>query len=666
MIVLFAKCLTEEEKQTVSRSLWSSGIRVHFLDLKEGKTILVSERNFSPEGAIPSGWLSGVLNIETSFQLASRAFRPQGTVVRVGEVEIGGDTVTVIAGPCAVESRDQLFRVAEAVKRFGAHLLRGGAFKPRTSPYSFQGLGEEGLLILAEARERFGLPVVTEATSPENAELVAQYADVIQIGARNMQNFDLLKKVGTLGKPVLLKRGMSATIEDFLLAAEYILSLGNFQVILCERGIRGIERLTRNTLDLTAIPLIKDLSHLPVLVDPSHGTGLREKVIPMSRAAVACGADGVMVEVHTEPEKALSDGPQSLYPEQFRRLMADLEVVSVLVGKELRKPTAKSTIAVQGSFQPSAVRVAFLGEMGSFSSQVARRSFPDATFLPCLSFREIFEKVKGGMATHGMVPIENTITGSIHNNFDLLLEFPEVFIVGERFIRVSQHLGLFPGTSREELKILFAHPQGFAQCARFLETLQGVKVMNVGSTEEAARRSSEFGRGSGCISSEEAIQKYGLAIVAEEIEDNPRNFTRFIIVSTHFETSETHDKVSCVFALQNFPGSLYQALGTFAERQVNLLKLESRPHPGRPWEYLFYADWEGNLVEEKYQELLKELSRKTIFLRVLGSYHNSWKRLGIAESNSERYTIAQGEEKSKLPQSLEEVNGNGQDASCGV
>ncbi|MEN3189270.1 MAG: 3-deoxy-7-phosphoheptulonate synthase, partial [Atribacterota bacterium] len=390
VIVLLSKCLYEEEKQAVAQSLRSSGVRAHFLQGGDGNTVLVSERNFSPEGLLPSDWILKVVEIGTPFQLANRAFRPEGTVVRVGEVTIGGDTVTVMAGPCAVESKDQLFRVAEVVKRFGAHVLRGGAFKPRTSPYSFQGLGEEGLLILAEARERFGLPVVTEATSPENAELVARYADIIQIGARNMQNFDLLKKVGMLGKPVLLKRGMSATIEDFLLAAEYILSLGNFQVILCERGVRGIEKLTRNTLDLTAIPIIKDLSHLPVIVDPSHGTGLREKVIPMARAAIACGADGVMVEVHTEPEKALSDGPQSLYPEQFRRLVLDLEVVSVLVGKELRKEATVSRVACGDESGSSPCTVAFLGEVGSFSSQVARRSFPDAAFLPCLSFREVF------------------------------------------------------------------------------------------------------------------------------------------------------------------------------------------------------------------------------------------------------------------------------------
>ncbi|MGQ9746755.1 MAG: 3-deoxy-7-phosphoheptulonate synthase [Candidatus Caldatribacteriaceae bacterium] len=626
MIVILRRVFEEREKKELYRSLEQKGIRVHLLSKLAGQTILVSEKNFTWQEIIPQEWIEKTIVIDTSFQLAHRAFRPEGTVVRVGNVEIGGDSVTVMAGPCAVESREQLFRIAEVIKRFGVHILRGGAFKPRTSPYSFQGLGEDGLRILAEAREKFGLPVVTEATSPENAEIVAQYADIIQIGARNMQNFDLLKKVGSLKKPVLLKRGMSATIEDFLLAAEYILSLGNFQVILCERGVRSIEKLTRNTLDLTAIPIIKDLSHLPIIVDPSHGTGLREKVIPMARAAVACGADGVMVEVHPDPEKALSDGPQSLYPEQLRRLMVDLEVVSVLVGKELRKKEEVPMKVLGTDRTISFLRVAFLGESGSFSSQIARRSFPEAEFISCLSFREVFEKVRNGVATHGMIPIENTITGSIHNNFDLLLEFPEIFIVGERFIRVSQHLGLFPGTSREELKILFAHPQGFAQCAKFLESLKEIKVMNVGNTEEAARRTAEFGHGSGCIASEEALRKYGLEIAEEEIEDNPRNFTRFIIISPYFEASSDHDKVSCVFALGNYPGSLHQALGVFAQRGVNLLKLESRPHPGQPWEYLFYVDWEGNLTERKYQDLLRELSQKTVFLRVLGSYHNSWKK----------------------------------------
>ncbi len=630
MIVIGNHVLDEKEKRELQESLRHRGFVVHFVDFDGKKTVVVSERTFPASEVLPASFVERVIDLETSFQLAHRAFLPQGTVVRVGDVAIGGETVVVIAGPCAVESQDQLFRTAEVVRRFGGHILRGGAFKPRTSPYSFQGLGEAGLEILARARERFGLPVVTEATSPENAELVAAYADMIQIGARNMQNFELLKKVGMLRKPVLLKRGMSATVEDLLLAAEYILSLGNFQVVLCERGIRTIERFTRNTLDLTAIPVVKELSHLPIVVDPSHGTGLREKVIPMARAAVACGADGVMVEVHPEPERALSDGPQSLRFEQFRKLMRDLEVISVLVGRELKREDIAGTVPYSGrtagGSNPEKPRVAFLGEQGSFSSQVARRSFgEDVELLPCQNFREVFEQVVSNKATHGVVPLENTITGSIHHNFDLLLEFPETFIVGERFIRVSQHLGLYPGTAKDTLRVLFAHPQGFAQCGKFLERLRGVRIINVGSTEEAARRTAEFGPGSGCISSDEAIAKYGLEKVEEDIEDNPRNFTRFIIIATRFEPLPEHDKVSCVFALRNYPGALYEALGVFARRGVNLLKLESRPFIGRPWEYLFYVDWEGNLVEEKYQQLLEELKTRSTFLRVLGSYRNAWK-----------------------------------------
>ena len=239
----------------------------------------------------------------------------------------------VIAGPCAVENREQTFACAARVKKAGARLFRGGAFKPRTSPYSFQGLGEEGLKILAEVRQEFGLAIVTETIDPENCDLVEKYADVLQIGARNMQNFSLLKRAGRSKKPVLLKRGMSATLEEFLMAAEYILSEGNYNVILCERGVRTFADHTRNTLDLSVIPAVKRLSHLPIIVDPSHGTGKREKVTPLARAAVAVGADGLMVEVHTEPDRALSDGYQSLYPDQFDVLMAQIAAIASVVGR---------------------------------------------------------------------------------------------------------------------------------------------------------------------------------------------------------------------------------------------------------------------------------------------------------------------------------------------
>ncbi len=270
------------------------------------------------------------------FKLASRDFKKEDTVFPIDGAHIGGKQIIVIAGPCAVESKDQLFKAALAVKKAGAVALRGGAFKPRTSPYSFQGLGEEGLKLLAQARDMSGgLAVVTEVTSPEQVAIVAQYADVLQIGARNMQNFALLNAAGESHKPVLLKRGLSSTIEEFLNAAEYILSHNNPRVILCERGIRTFETYTRNTLDINAIPVIKSLSHLPVIVDPSHGTGKREYVAAVSRAAIAAGADGLIVEVHPDPENAMSDGAQSLRPEEFEDLMKQLKPVAEAVGRTM-------------------------------------------------------------------------------------------------------------------------------------------------------------------------------------------------------------------------------------------------------------------------------------------------------------------------------------------
>src|SRR5664279_2763580 len=273
--------------------------------------------------------------IVSPYKLASRSFRPAGTVVKIGDVEVGGDRVVIMAGPCSVESRDQIERSAEVVARAGAQVIRGGAFKPRSSPYAFQGLGEEGLRMLREAADRNGLLVVSEVMDLTQIPLVAQYADLLQVGARNMQSFTLLRDLGRLRKPVLLKRGISATIEELLLSAEYILAGGNYDVILCERGIRTFETYTRNTMDISAIPVVKKLSHLPIVADPSHGTGRRDKVVPMARAAVAAGADGLLVEVHPDPDRTLSDGAQSLRPEQFQRLMAEIRIIAPAVGRTI-------------------------------------------------------------------------------------------------------------------------------------------------------------------------------------------------------------------------------------------------------------------------------------------------------------------------------------------
>ena len=273
--------------------------------------------------------------IMSPYKLASRHFRPQGSVVRAGHVEIGGGQVVIMAGPCSVESRDQIAQSAALVAEAGATVIRGGAFKPRTSPYTFQGLGEEGLSLLRHAADQHGLLAISEVMDLTQIPLVAAYADILQVGARNMQNYSLLREVGRQSKPVLLKRGVSATIEELLLSAEYIMSEGNYSVILCERGIRTFETYTRNTLDISAIPVVKKLSHLPIIADPSHGTGRRDKVIPMARAAVAAGADGLLIEVHHDPDHALSDGAQSLWPDQFEELMAQLRIIAPAVGRTI-------------------------------------------------------------------------------------------------------------------------------------------------------------------------------------------------------------------------------------------------------------------------------------------------------------------------------------------
>ncbi len=338
MVVVMQAGATEGQIQHVIDRLVAMGFNVH-RSTGESHTVLgaVGVRDdFDPRDVELLDGVREVVRITQPYKLASRAFRPEGTVVDVGRgVKIGGTEVVVAAGPCAVESADQIHTIAERVAKLGAKLLRGGAFKPRTSPYTFQGLGEKGLKLLREAADKNGLIVVSEVMDPSQIAMLLEYVDVLQVGARNMQNYHLLRGLGEMKKPVLLKRGMSATIEELLLSAEYIMSGGNYNVILCERGIRTFETYTRNTLDIAAIPVIKKLSHLPIIADPSHGTGRRDKVAPMARAAVAAGADGLLIEVHHDPEHALSDGAQSLYVDQFAELMAELRIIAPAVGRRI-------------------------------------------------------------------------------------------------------------------------------------------------------------------------------------------------------------------------------------------------------------------------------------------------------------------------------------------
>ncbi len=337
MVIVMRSGASQQEIEQVAQKITAYGLTPHVSRGVE-RTIVgaIGDERILREVALEAlPGVEKVLPILKPFKLASRDFKPENSVIPVNGVEVGGKRLAVIAGPCSVEGREMVLEMARAVKAAGARLLRGGAFKPRTSPYTFQGLGEEALRYLAEAREATGLPIVTELMDPRDAPLVLKYADLIQIGARNMQNFRLLKEVGSHRKPILLKRGMSSSIKELLMSAEYILSEGNYNVILCERGIRTFEDFTRNTLDLSAVPALKSLTHLPVIVDPSHGTGKWDLVPPMALAAVAAGADGLMVEVHPKPEDALSDGPQALVPKRFERLMADLTALAPVVGRTL-------------------------------------------------------------------------------------------------------------------------------------------------------------------------------------------------------------------------------------------------------------------------------------------------------------------------------------------
>jgi len=336
MIVVMKPGATAQEISAVVSRVESLGYRVHLSHGEERTIIGVigDERPLNREMFERMAGVEKTVPILQPFKLASREFHPQDSIFSINGVSIGGRRVIIMAGPCAVESREQLLEAAWAAKEAGASVLRGGAFKPRTSPYSFQGLGEEGLRYLAEAREETGLPVVTEVMAPEQVSLVAQYADILQIGARNMQNYALLRAVGEAGHPVLLKRGMMATLEELLMSAEYILAQSNRRVMLCERGIRTFETYTRNTFDINAIPLLKQLTHLPVIADPSHGTGKWELVGAVARAAVAAGADGLLVEVHPHPEEALSDGRQSLKPERLFTLVQEVRRVAQAVGRE--------------------------------------------------------------------------------------------------------------------------------------------------------------------------------------------------------------------------------------------------------------------------------------------------------------------------------------------
>lgn len=604
MIVILKKSITAQEKDKVISFLKEKGFLVKEI-VGQQDTVLgaVGTVHLDPRLVEMIPGVSSVVPISKPYKLASREMKKDDTIVSVGKVKIGGNRVCVMAGPCAVESYDQIMTIAESVRDAGAVILRGGAFKPRTSPYSFQGLGEEGLKLLRAAGDKFDMPVTTEVVSPVDVEMMAGYIDMFQIGARNMQNFELLKAVGRTGMPVLLKRGISATIEEWLMAAEYLMASGTDQVVLCERGIRTYEKATRNTLDCSAIPVVQKLSHLPIIGDPSHATGVRDMVAPMALSLVAGGASGIIVEVHNKPECALSDGPQSLYPVQFEKLMRDIEALCPVVGKSLEKvpriiPDTIKEPSYDALLHPDNLVVAFQGERGAFSELAARRTFDeDASVLPCHSFSKVFDSVSSGNAQYGVVPVENTLGGTINDTLDLLAMHPEITVVGEQQIRVVHNLIAIPGTRLDDIKQVYSHPQALAQCKDFLEhELPNAELVpyydTAGSVELVRNRGDKSIAG---IAGSPAAKYHGMEIIRQGIETNPSNYTRFYIIARNenaevFRSQSKLDKVSITFSVSDEPGSLMKVLSILQDYHLNMSKLESRPIAGKPWEYTFFCE----------------------------------------------------------------------------
>jgi 3-deoxy-7-phosphoheptulonate synthase len=622
MKLVLDKQITPDQDAGIQSLLAKDGcVCCRITDAGQSVIGIVKKGTRKPDDYLGIPGVAEVLPVSTAHKLVSREFKSEDTRVAINNVVVGGDRIVVIAGPCAVESLDQAMTIARQVKRYGALLFRGGAYKPRSSPYSFQGLEEEGLKILAKVREETGLGVVTEMTSPSQARLMEKYVDAVQIGARNMQNFELLKCVGKMKKPVVLKRGLAATIQEWLMSAEYIAAGGNTDIILCERGIRTFEPYTRNTLDLSAIPVLKQLTHLPIIIDPSHATGIREKVSPMARAAVAAGADALMIEVHHDPDNALSDGPQSLYPEQFGKLMRDIYTIAPVVGKQLDFDYLKKTELIHELPDSASRTAAFIGEFGAYSHKAALSYFgDDITPVPMKGFRDIFEAVAAGRSEYGVIPLENSLSGSIHENFDLLQEY-DLKIIGEIVIRIQHALIAHKGAAKDGITQVLGPPPALAQCSNYLDQYPWMERIPVAATSQAVKQVKDSGdTGLAAIASTMAAQIFDMQIIDESIEDDPRNYTRFAVIAREYKGRKKVVKTSVIFSTGNKPGALFEVMKIFSDYDINLVKLESRPIHGKPWEYMFYADLEADIEKEELAPVRALLEEKTETFRILGRY----------------------------------------------
>lgn len=645
MVIVLKNDVSESEKKNIKTLLKSNNFKINEVKGDES-TILAAVGRLAMDirevEVLPG--VEKVVPISKPYKLASREFKPENTIIEIPNnrgqiIRVGGSRLVSIAGPCAVESRQQMFDAAAAVSASGAVMLRGGAFKPRTSPYSFQGLGEEGLKYLKEAGEKFGLPVVTEIVDAGYIPVMENYGiDVYQVGARNMQNFELLKRLGKLGKPVILKRGLCATIQEWLMSAEYLLSSGTDKVILCERGIRTYETATRNTLDLSAIPVLRSLTHLPVIVDPSHALGVRDKIPPMALAAVAAGADGLIVEVHCHPEAALSDAAQALYPEQFDKIMRDMESLAPVIGKEIAHIRAEEKPDLNQPetdlpFGEKKVLCAFSGKKGAYAEQAVFNYFEDAAEpVEVDSFDEIFQQVVDGKVQYGMIPIENSTAGSVYNNYDNLTRYEDISIIGAVTIRVEQRLLAPKGATLQTIRHVYSHPQGLAQCSNFIRSHGYATVDTVSTATGAELVSKKNDISCAAIASARNAEIYGLELLEQKIENNPNNYTRFVIIAANHTKNgprrireQKPNRATLMFSIKNETGALYDTLGVFKQARLSMNRLESRPIAGKPWKYWFYSDVvipsEVKNPEKYINDFVNVLKSTAQDIRLLGVYY---------------------------------------------
>ena len=638
MVIVLKPSITQSEKTQLKNYLTKRNFKLNEVRGEE-ETVLAAVGKLSLDvrevQMLPG--VSRVIPISKPYKLASREFKRDNTVITLNAcgqtLRLGASRVCVIAGPSAIESKEQLFSVAQSLSASGAGILKGGVFRSTLSPYEFQGLGKKAVQWLSLAGKEFGLPTCTEVSSAEQVTLVQDYVDVLLVGSKNMANGELLKKVSASGKPVILYRSSSATIKEFLLSAECLLANGSEQVILCESGIRTFEGTTRSTLDLSAVPLLKELTHLPVIVDPCSAVGSRDKIPSLAIAAIACGSDGLVLDVHANPDGAVCDGAQSLYVQQFDKVMHDIQALCPVVGKVVSRVHEVNTSAKKVTrAKQKQVSCAYSGTRGAYAEQAISRYFDglDVKSVALDSFAQIFQQVTDGSVQYGMVPIENSLAGSVFQNYDNFLRFEDVSIVGAVTLNIRHALLAVKGATFDDIKHVYSHPQGFAQCKKFLDAHSGWTHIDAVSTATAADLVHKAkSKANAAIASEVNASLYKLSVLAQDIADDPGNFTRFVVIAKEGKKSsqklQKPNMASFLFKCKNEPGALCRALGVLESYKLNLTRLESRPIPGEPWRYWFYADadMQKNEVDNpsKYIDtVLDSLSKAVEQVRLLGLY----------------------------------------------